>query len=53
MKKICRGIGKLFSHIGAFFDRILITPITKLILKITDFSKKNAKSIERFLGRKH
>ena len=52
MKKICRGIGKLFSHIGAFFDRILITPITKLILKITDFSKKNAKSIERFLGRK-
>ena len=52
MKKIFRGIGKLFSHIGAFFDRILITPITKLILKVTDFSKKNAKSIERFLGRK-
>ena len=37
MKKIIRGIGKFFRHIGAFFDKWLITPITKLILKIIDF----------------
>ena len=52
MKKICRGIRKLFSHIGSFFDKWLITPITKLILKIGEFSKRNSKSIERFIGKK-
>ncbi len=52
MKKIIRGIGKFFHHIGAFFDKWLISPITKLILKITDFSKSNGKGIERFLGKK-
>ena len=40
MKKIIRGIGKFFHHIGAFFDKWLITPITKLVLKITDFFQK-------------
>ena len=52
MKKIIRGIGKIFHHIGAFFDKWLITPITKLVLKITDFSKKNSKGIEKLLGKK-
>ena len=52
MKKIIRGIGKFFHHIGAFFDKWLITPITKLVLKITDFSKKNSKGIEKLLGKK-
>ena len=49
MKKIIRGIGKLFRHIGAFFDKWLITPITKLILKIIDFSKSNSKRLERLM----
>lgn len=52
MKKIIRGIGNIFRHIGSFFDKCLITPITKLMLKIVDFSKSNSKSIERFLGKK-
>ena len=52
MKKIIRGIGKLFAHIGSFFDKWLITPITKLILKIQDFFKKNSKNLERFIGKK-
>ena len=52
MKKIIRGIGKLFRHIGAFFDKWLITPITKLILKIIDFSKSNSKGLERLMGKK-
>ena len=45
MKKIIRGIGKFFRHIGAFFDKWLITPITKLILKIIEFSKSNSKGL--------
>ena len=52
MKKIIRGIGKFFHHIGAFFDKWLITPITKLILKIIDFSKSNSKGLERLMGKK-
>ncbi|HIS38117.1 MAG TPA: hypothetical protein IAB45_01265 [Candidatus Onthousia faecavium] len=52
MKKIIRGIGKFFRHIGAFFDKWLITPITKLILKIIEFSKSNSKGIEKLLGKK-
>ena len=52
MKKIIRGILKFFRHIGAFFDKWLITPITKLILKIIDFSKSNSKGLERLMGKK-
>lgn len=52
MKKIFKKIGRIFHHIGTFFDKILITPITKLILKITGFFKDNAKSIDRLMGRK-
>ena len=52
MKKIIRSIGKFFRHIGAFFDKWLITPITKLILKIIDFSKSNSKGLERLMGKK-
>ena len=52
MKKIIRSIGKFFRHIGAFFDKWLITPITKLILKIIDFSKSNSKGLEKLVGKK-
>ncbi len=52
MKKIIKSIGKFFHHIGSFFDKWLITPITKLILKITDFSKNNSKGLEKLIGKK-
>ena len=52
MKKIIKKIGKFFHHIGAFVDKWVISPITKFILKVTDFSKDNNKGIDRFLSKK-
>lgn len=52
MKKIIKGIKNLFRHIGLFFDKWLITPITKLILRISEFFKSNSRNFERFLGKK-
>ena len=52
MKKIIKKIGKFLHRIGSFFDKWLISPITKFILKITDFSKDNNKGIDRFLSKK-
>lgn len=52
MKKIVKIIGKFFQHIGLFFDKWMITPITKFILKITDFFKDNSKGIDKFIGKK-
>lgn len=46
MKKI----GKILYDIIYFIDKILITPITKLIIKISDIIKNNSKGIERFLN---
>lgn len=48
MKKII----KIFYYIGSFFDKWLITPITKFILRISDIFKDNSKSFERFLSKK-
>ncbi len=45
MKKIGRGI-------ILFFDKWLITPITKLILLITDLIKDNSKEVEKFINKK-
>lgn len=52
MKKISKSIGRFFKHIFSFFDRFLITPITKGILKISDFLKENTKGIEKFVNNK-
>lgn len=52
MKKMFRGIGRLLRRIATFFDKWLITPITKLVLNITEFVKSNSKSIDRIIGRK-
>ena len=52
MKKIIKKIGKLFRHIGLFFDKWLITPITKLILIIMNFFNDNSKSFDKFAGKK-
>lgn len=48
IKKILRFIGKILQ----FFDRIITTPLMKLILKISDFFKNNGKNIENFLTTK-
>lgn len=52
MKKVLNKIGKLFRGIVTFFDKLLISPITRLILKITDFFRSNAKSFDRISGKK-
>ncbi|MEG0995212.1 MAG: CdaR family protein, partial [Bacilli bacterium] len=52
MKKIIKSIGSFFKGIYNFFDKILITPITKLILKLSDILKKNAQGIEKLFGKK-
>ncbi len=48
IKKICLLIGKIIL----FFDKILITPIMKFVLKITDLFKNNGKKVENFLTTK-
>lgn len=50
MKKINRRRRNIFIPIIKFFDKWLITPITKLILYITDYFKNNDKGIERILN---
>ncbi len=52
MKKIIKPILKIIIAILSFFDRIIITPITKLFLKISEFFKENSKYAERFIVNK-
>ena len=52
MKRIGRLIGRVFRLIGLFFDKWLITPITKLILKIIGVSKNLVKSFDKVSGKK-
>ena len=48
IKSICRFIGKIIL----FIDKILITPLMKLFLKITDFFKIHTKNLEKYLTTK-
>ena len=48
IKKICKFIGKIIL----FFDRIIITPIMKLVLKITDLFKNSSRTLEKFITSK-
>ena len=48
IKSICRFIGKIIL----FIDKILITPLMKLFLRITDFFKNNTKNLEKYLTTK-
>lgn len=43
---------KISKKIVLFFDKWLITPITKFILFITDFVKHNSHEIEKFINKK-
>ena len=51
MKKIGRFFLRLFRHMGLFFDKWLITPITKLILRLMDLGKGLVKAFDRVSGR--
>lgn len=48
IKKICLFIGKILKLI----DKILITPIMKLLLKVNDLFSSNNKTIERLFSKK-
>ena len=52
MKRISKSIKAFFRHILSFFDKWLITPITKLMLKIANFFKDNTKNLDRIASKK-
>ena len=52
MKKIIRKFGRLFHHIGLFFDKWVITPITKFILVLMNIFKDNTKNFDRMISKK-
>ena len=52
MKKKSNVFVRIIRFIISFFDKYLISPITKLILKIIDLFKSNTKTIDKFLSRK-
>jgi YbbR domain-containing protein len=52
MKKKDNFFVKLFRRIGIFFDKLIISPITRIILKIMDLSKNWAKNLDRISGKK-
>jgi len=49
MKKTGRKKKNIFIKIFAIFDKLIITPITKLILLLTDFFKNNGYNFEKIL----
>ena len=52
MKRISKSIKSFFRHVGSFFDKWLITPITKVMLKVASFFKDNTKGLDRIAGKK-
>lgn len=52
MKRISKSIKAFFRHILSFFDKWLITPITKLMLRVVNFFKDNTKNLDRIASKK-
>lgn len=52
MKKIGKMFGRLFHHIGLFFDKWLITPVTKIILRLMSFIQDIVKWFDVIAGKK-
>ncbi|MBR4618241.1 MAG: hypothetical protein IKO49_02945 [Bacilli bacterium] len=52
MKKKNNIFKTIFHSIFSFFDKWLITPVTKLIIKITDLFNNNNKGIEKLINKK-
>ena len=51
MKKIIKPFKNFFRNIGKIFDKILIVPITKLVLRITNRFGKGGKKLENWLSK--
>ncbi len=52
MKKIIKIIKRFFHRIGLFFDKWLITPITKLILIILGIFQNSSKNLDKIFNKK-
>lgn len=52
MKKIIKFFINIFKHIASFIDRFIVIPITRLIIKINDFLKNHAKTLDKFASKK-
>ena len=52
MKRIGRLITRNFKRMGLFFDKWLITPLTRLILKLREFGKYLIKAFDKVSGRR-
>lgn len=51
MNKLMKGIVALFKGIYHFIDKIIITPISRVIYRISERMKGNPSKIEKFLNR--
>lgn len=49
MKKISRAVGRFFKSIARFFDKWLITPLTKFFVSFIDFFNNKGSKFEKFL----
>ena len=52
MKKVFKIIGRILRLFGLFFDKWLVTPITKFILVLMSFFKDNTKNFDRMISKK-
>lgn len=52
MKKIISFFVNIFKHIASFIDRVIVIPITRLIIRINDFLKNHAKTLDKFASKK-
>ena len=53
LKKIIKSIKKFFQCIFNFFDKIIITPVTKFGLFLEEKMDKNAGKFEKWLNKKN
>ena len=51
MKRIGKIVMGVFKRMGLFFDRLLITPLTRLILKLMEITKSLIKSFDKVSGK--
>ncbi|MBR6949430.1 MAG: hypothetical protein IKH54_04510 [Bacilli bacterium] len=52
MKKIISFFVNIIKHIASFIDRVIVIPITRLIIRINDFLKNHAKTLDKFASKK-
>ena len=52
MKKLSRAFGSFLRRVGIFFDKWLITPITKFMLSVVEFFKGSTKNFDRIASKK-